>query len=180
MAPNWLLDFGASYYVTSNISNLSLRQPYEGPDDIIISDGTGLNMTHVGKSTLSSPSHSFLLSNVLCVPSMKQNLISVSQFCKTNNASIEFYTSSFCAKDLTTGSLLAAGRSKNNVYEWSTGDISTTMMKQACVVVKASLNHWHDRLGHPLTKILHQVISQTISQAFLSHHFVIHVSVIKP
>ena len=89
MASNWLLDSGASHDVTSDISNLSLHQPYEGPDDIVIGDGTGLNITHVGKSTLSTPSHSFSLSNVLCVPSMKQNLISVSQFCKTNNSSIE-------------------------------------------------------------------------------------------
>ncbi|KAK9211993.1 hypothetical protein WN943_001372 [Citrus x changshan-huyou] len=104
MASNWLLDSGASHDVTSDISNLSLHQPYEGPDDIVIGDGTGLNITH----------------------------------------------------DITTGALLAEGRSKNNVYKWSARDVSTSMMKQACMSIKASLNHWHDRLGHPSTKILHQ------------------------
>lgn len=64
------------------------------------------------------------LSNVLCVPTMKQNIISVSQLCKTNNASIEF-NPSFCAKDLTTRALLTQGWSKNNVYKWSTRDAST-------------------------------------------------------
>ena len=98
MASNWLLDSGASHDVTSDISNLSLHQPYEGPDDIVIGDGTGLNITHVGKSTLSTLSHSFSLLNVLCVPSMKKNLISVSQFCKTNNAFIKLYPSSFCGR----------------------------------------------------------------------------------
>lgn len=40
-SPNWLLDTGASHHVTSNLNNLSLSQPYEGPDDIVIGDGTG-------------------------------------------------------------------------------------------------------------------------------------------
>ena len=108
-SPNWLLDTRASHHVTSNLNNLSLSQPYKGPDDIVIGDGTSLHITHVGHSTLSTPSNSFTLSNVLCVPSMKQNLVSVSQFCKNNNISIEFFPSFFCVKDLSTGAHLARG-----------------------------------------------------------------------
>ena len=67
--------------------------------------------------------------------------------------------------------LLAEGRSKNNVYEWSAGDVSTSMMKQACMSIKASLNNWHDRLGHPSTKILHQVIFQNNLSAFSKSSF---------
>ncbi|KAK2660686.1 hypothetical protein Ddye_007219 [Dipteronia dyeriana] len=45
---NWLLDFGVSHHVTAGLNNLSLRQPYKGPDDIVIGDGIGLNITHTG------------------------------------------------------------------------------------------------------------------------------------
>lgn len=89
------------------MNNLSLQEPYEGLDDIIIGDGTGLHITHTGNSTLSTSSNSFLLNNVLCVSTMQQNLVYVSQFCKTNNTSIEFDPSSFCVKDLATRAPLA-------------------------------------------------------------------------
>ncbi|PON75187.1 hypothetical protein PanWU01x14_045390 [Parasponia andersonii] len=41
-SPAWLLDSGASYHVTSNLSNLSLHTPYIGSNDVMIVDGSGL------------------------------------------------------------------------------------------------------------------------------------------
>ena len=89
---------GASHHVTTDLNNLTLHAPYDGPDDIVISDGTGLHITHSGLTSLSTPSHSFTLQTVLCVPNMKRNLISISQFCKSNKTSIEFLPSSFRVK----------------------------------------------------------------------------------
>ena len=43
---SWLLDSGASHHVTSDLNNLSLHTPYNGPDNIMIGDGTGLPITH--------------------------------------------------------------------------------------------------------------------------------------
>ncbi|GAB2296184.1 hypothetical protein Dimus_038408 [Dionaea muscipula] len=62
----WILDSSASHHVTSDLDNLSLHQPYEGPDDIVIGDGTGLPITHTGLTSLFSPTHTFKLSDVLC------------------------------------------------------------------------------------------------------------------
>lgn len=143
------MDSGASHHVTGDLTNLSHQQPYEGPDDILLGDGSGLEITHTGSSKLPATSKYFCLSNVLCVPSIKQNLISVSKFCKTNNASIEFFPSSFVVKDLKTGARLTQGRSKNDVYEWpwpNKGNTEITSPKQACVSVKTSLANWHHRL----------------------------------
>ena len=106
---------------------------------------------HTGSSKLSN----FLLSNILCVPSMKQNLISVSQFYHSNNTSIEFYPSFFLVKDLTAGAPLIRGPSKNNVYEWPSTVETTSRVKQVFVTVKASLDNWHNHLSHPYSKILH-------------------------
>ena len=88
-----------SHHVTSNLHNLTPKQPYEGPHDIVIGDDTCMNITHIDNSTLSSSSHDFSLTNVLYVIFIKQNLVFVSQFCKTNNTFIEFFSLSFCAKD---------------------------------------------------------------------------------
>ena len=116
--PTWLLDTGASHHVTADLSNLSLHAPYTGSDDIMIGDVTGLPITHMGSISLHTPNTSFQLNNVLCVHTMKKNLISISQFCLSNNVSIEFSSSSFIVKDLRTGTTLLKGKTKDGVYEW--------------------------------------------------------------
>ena len=67
-----------------------MHTPYTGLDDIMIGDGSGFSITHTGSSSLHTPHNTFKLNNVLCVPAMKKNLISISQFCTSNNVSIEF------------------------------------------------------------------------------------------
>ena len=120
-SPPWLLDSGAYHHVTTNLNNLNLHAPYDGPDDIVIGDGIELHITHSSSTSLFIPSHSFTLQNVLCVPNMKRNLISISQFFKTNKTSVEFLPSSFHVKDLKTrGAILIHSRSKDLFYEWST------------------------------------------------------------
>ena len=116
----WLLDSGASHHITADLNNLTLHAPYDGPDDIVIDDGIGLHITHSSTTSLSTSSNSFTLHNVLCVPHMKRNFISISQFCKTNKTSVEFLPSSFYVKDLQTGAILLHGRTKDGFYEWST------------------------------------------------------------
>jgi hypothetical protein len=96
----WLLDSGASHHVTADLDNLSLHSPYNGHDDVMIGDGTSLSITHTGSTKISSPHFTFKLSNILCVPTMKRNLISVYQFCNSNNVSVEFLPSLFFVKDL--------------------------------------------------------------------------------
>ena len=101
--PSWLLDSSASHHITTDLSNLALHSPYDGTDEIVIGDGSDLPITHTGAISLNTPSHSFTLSKVLCVPTMTRNLISISQFCQSNKTSIEFFPFSFHVKDLHTG-----------------------------------------------------------------------------
>ena len=78
----WLLDSAATNHVTSDLHNLSLHSPYDGPDSILIGDGTGLRITHSGSTTLSP----FTISNVLCVPSIqKKSGVCVSILQTTSN-----------------------------------------------------------------------------------------------
>jgi len=69
--------------------NIHQVTSFEGPDQITIGNGHGLNINSSGFSTFSSPINtkfSFVLNNFLFVPSItKKNLISVSQFCKDND-----------------------------------------------------------------------------------------------
>ncbi|RVW60364.1 Retrovirus-related Pol polyprotein from transposon RE1 [Vitis vinifera] len=153
----WLLDSGASHHVTTDLHNLALHSPFDGTDEIMIGDGSGLPISHTGSTSLTTPSHSFTLSNVLCVPTMKRNLISISQFCKSNNTSIEFLPSYFHVKDLQTGAILLQGRTKDGVYEWP---LSTTQSRPliAFSSVKTTLSEWHHRLVYSTDNFKYYVI----------------------
>ena len=113
----WLLDSTTSHHVTDDLHNLSLTLAYEGPDAIVIGDGTGLTITHTRNSSLSANSKLFTLSNVLCIPSIEKNLLSVSRFCKTNNTYVEFFPAFFLVKDLRMRATLVHDRNNHDVYE---------------------------------------------------------------
>lgn len=79
---NWILDSGATHHITSDLQNLSMQSEYAGSEDVIVGNGNGISISHIGSSTVDSPSTSFTLDNILCAPLIKKNLISVSQFCR--------------------------------------------------------------------------------------------------
>lgn len=43
-----LVDTGASHHMTSDLANLSLHAPYNGGDEVMLGDGSGLHITHSG------------------------------------------------------------------------------------------------------------------------------------
>ncbi|KAH9662761.1 retrovirus-related pol polyprotein from transposon RE2 [Citrus sinensis] len=157
-AIEWILDSGASHHVTTDLHNLSLHYEHPVSESVHIGDGTGLPITHSGSTTLPSSSQSFSLNNVLCVPSMKKNLISVSQFCSHNNVSVEFLPTSFYVKDLRTRALLLQGTTRNGVYEWPRPS-SATKPLLAFLSIKVPIDQWHYRLGHPSSNILRNLVS---------------------
>lgn len=112
----WLLDSGASHHVTNDLNNLSLHAPYDGTEELLVGDGKALAITHYGSISFSN---NLTLHNVLVVPAMTKNIISISQLCNNNNVSISFSPSSFSIKDLKTGACLFQGQSQLGVYEVS-------------------------------------------------------------
>lgn len=69
-----------------------------------IGNGIGMDIHHVGKSVLHSLNNNlvFKLDNLLHVPSLTKNLISVSIFAKDNHAFFEFYPDHCCVKSSAT------------------------------------------------------------------------------
>lgn len=60
-SPSWLIDSATSHHITSNLKNLSIQFDYSGTNEIVIGDGTGLLITHIGSIYLKNPSTSFSL-----------------------------------------------------------------------------------------------------------------------
>lgn len=88
MSP-WFLDSGASHHITRVLNNLALHSPYTGGENVVIGNGAGLPITHTGSTSFPSDSRSLNLTNILCVPDMKNNLISVNKLCQTNNVMVQ-------------------------------------------------------------------------------------------
>ncbi|XP_019096530.1 PREDICTED: uncharacterized protein LOC104768103 [Camelina sativa] len=44
----WLLDSGATHHLTTDLNNLALHQLYNGGEEVTITDGSGLNISHTG------------------------------------------------------------------------------------------------------------------------------------
>jgi gag-polypeptide of LTR copia-type len=91
----WYLDSGATHHVTADINNLSSFLPYTGTDKLQVGNGMTLSICNIGNCFLSSTNRFLKLSNVLHVPTIQKNLISISRFLQDNDVLIEFY-SSFC------------------------------------------------------------------------------------
>ncbi|KAJ9563150.1 hypothetical protein OSB04_008310 [Centaurea solstitialis] len=51
-APTWLFDSGASNHVTSNHATLHNLSEYGGPDKIVLGDGKGLQISHIGQKQI--------------------------------------------------------------------------------------------------------------------------------
>ncbi|OMO82489.1 Reverse transcriptase, RNA-dependent DNA polymerase [Corchorus capsularis] len=190
---SWCMDTGASHHITSNLKNLSIVSDYEGNDEVIVGNGSGLPITHSGIVNLHCHDKSYKLRDVLCVPTMKQDLIFVSKFCKTNNVFVEFHDDFFLIKDVQTKQALTRGLLIDDVYQLPT----STLLKSpfAFSSVHVSLVDWHNRLGHPSHSILQSIlnnfslpsskaefslcnactIANDISNSFLSYPHLIHL-----
>ena len=140
----WLLDSGASYHVTNDLANLSLHTPYDGTEKLIVGDGKSISIAHTGFTKLNVASKSLSLQNVLHVPSISHNIISISQFCKDNNGVVQFSCTYFCVKDILSGKILLRGPIKQGIYEvLSSSPVAYTTHAHLPFHVL------HHRFGHP-------------------------------
>jgi hypothetical protein len=99
----------------------------------------------------------FFLKNILHVPRISQNLLSVHQFAKDNNVFFEFHPSFFYVKDLFSGAILLSGKSKDGLYPLHS---LHKIKPRAFLGERVSLNQWHARLGHPALRVVRQILSQ--------------------
>ena len=114
--PAWYLDSGAAHHTTSNPTSLSSKSEYKGLGMLTVGNGTSLPISHIGNSYLST-SKLLHLRNILLVPSIKKNLISISKFTIDNNVIVEFDAFCYYVKDKVTKRILVQGHLHNGLYQ---------------------------------------------------------------
>jgi hypothetical protein len=155
----WYPDSGATHHLTSELANLNVQaNNYTGTDEIKIGNGSGLSVKHIGTSQIHTPSLAFKLFDVLHVPNICKNLISVQKFTQDTNTFFEFHPSYFLLKDRATGKLLHRGPSNHGLYSFFSAS-NNSHPPSAFMGERASVSAWHSRLGHPALKVVRQVLS---------------------
>lgn len=154
--PTLYMDTGASAHITNDPGNLTNLVPYAGSDKITVGDGSCLNISHIGDCV---QYRNIKLNDVLVVPKMKKNLVSVSQLAKDNACTCEFTDSNFVIKDKATGTILASGHKHGNLYALNkAAEIALSTVRSG----KAAEDIWHQRLGHLNSRFLKILNSQHV------------------
>nr|KYP66259.1 hypothetical protein KK1_012546 [Cajanus cajan] len=113
---SWFPDSDASFHVIGNQQNIQQINPFKGLDQIFIGNGQGLPI-HSSSSLFFlsqyNPKFSLALHNLLHVPNITKNLISVSKFAKGNSVFFEFHSTYCLVKYQATNEVL--------VYTWQSG-----------------------------------------------------------
>lgn len=155
---NWYVDCGATDHVTGELDKLSIREKYNGQDQVHAANGSGMNISHIGHSVISTPNKDLYLKNILHVPSASKSLVSANRLAHDNNAFVEIYPKFFNIKDQATKKLLHHGRSEGRLYPLAPASGGLIFNKNALSIVKPSPVRWHYRLGHPSFQIVNRVI----------------------
>lgn len=93
----------------SNPSDHSHVQPYACNDSIVVGNSSHLSSFDIGKTHSDTVTGSLHLNEVLCVPAIRKNLLSMQRFSKDNHCYFEMDANGFLVKDNKTGKVLLTG-----------------------------------------------------------------------
>ncbi|GMI72814.1 hypothetical protein HRI_000950700 [Hibiscus trionum] len=159
----WYPDSGATTHLTPDAGMVSNSSIYHGTGKVSVANGMTVPISKIGEASLNSRTRPLFLNNLLHVPTIKKNLMSVSQFTKDNNVSIEFYPSSCVVKDLETQQMILQGLESDGLYKFipdqdgsdfsffdkNNGSVPSLDEHNVCAVSSVdSFELWHRRIGH--------------------------------
>ncbi|KAE8735021.1 hypothetical protein F3Y22_tig00000483pilonHSYRG00001 [Hibiscus syriacus] len=160
-ADKWYPDSGATHYVSNDKVAASLGRPYSGKGKVYLGDGSTLPISNISNVPLTANTYDLQLNNVLCVPKITRNLLSVSKLTQDNNVYLEFHSNKCFVKNEGTGRIQLEGKLENGLYCFNKiarmdGMLHqvTTSAEEKDVKSNKSFWLWHQRLGHPASKIL--------------------------
>ncbi|GJV74444.1 ribonuclease H-like domain-containing protein [Tanacetum coccineum] len=134
---------GDSSHLNYNASNLSTIFDKRLFPYVHVGDDKSIPVTNTGHSIIPSHHRPLHLHNVLVTPNIIKNLISVRQFTRDNNCTIEFDAFGFSVKDYLTRHILLRCDSSSDLYP------VTKPSTSPIAFLSTSASTWHQRLGHP-------------------------------
>uniref|UniRef100_A0A803PXS9 Integrase catalytic domain-containing protein n=1 Tax=Cannabis sativa TaxID=3483 RepID=A0A803PXS9_CANSA len=180
----WYLDTGATHHMTPNSQQLENKEDYKGKAKVTVGNGHYIPIMHIGSNSIDTnlSNHSLILKDILHVPSISKNLLSISKFTKDNNVLLVFDSSSWFVKDKRTNQVLLHGTLSEDLYKLqlpssrqvthslfpsqSVPPNNTTPRVFNCTTASnpvfdkaKTATVWHCRLGHPSKQVLQKNLS---------------------
>jgi hypothetical protein len=162
----WIIDTGATDHMVSSISFLTTITAVVSKK-VKLPNGSFAEVTHVGTVKISA---TFILTNVVCVPSFTFNLISASKLTKNHKCCLIFLAGFCFIQNLLTWKTIGLGEEKSGLFHLimqadhalhSASITSTDHASSSLPFKDASNDVWHFRLGHISTSrinLLHSLV----------------------
>ncbi|KAI9185245.1 hypothetical protein LWI28_005591 [Acer negundo] len=149
---NWIIDSGATDHITTS-SKLFFRTDKNCLlPPVTLPSGESANIVAKGSLPLNSV---YYLNDVLCVPTFKVDLMSVSRLTRGLNCSITFFPYWCVLQDLATRRMIGLGKQRDGLYylvalatRKSVSNSSSPTHRPTCNLAISSTDLWHNRLGH--------------------------------
>lgn len=111
--PDWFVDSGATDYMNSTTQSVFGASSAIGNKSVTFGNGKSLLVTHKGHSILNNH---IRLNDILVVPNLTHNLLSISKLTKDNSVDVLLSYPSFSIQDCHTKQVLASGSCENGLY----------------------------------------------------------------
>ena len=114
---SWYVDSGATHHLTNNLQKLNLGREYSGNHLLHVGNGQDYilhTLNILGFLYLVINLH---LQDILCVPHLTKNLISISKLLADSNLVIQFVANMCFIKDKKKGVHLAQGFARGRLYK---------------------------------------------------------------
>ena len=93
------VDSGASAHMVNDLGKLDKIFSYKGHDKIFVGNRQKLDISHIGNISIKTKYGPLLLKDVLVVPQLKRNLLSMAQLTNDFPCSLEFDANNFIVKN---------------------------------------------------------------------------------
>ena len=106
--------------MTGNPGMLKNIRNHYGSDSVLIGDGSSIPIHGIGDSSIKQKNKILPLDDVLLVPDLKKNLLSISQLTSQFPVNCKFSNVDFCIKERQTEQPVITGWRKGDLYTLST------------------------------------------------------------
>jgi histone deacetylase 1/2 len=159
---------GATDHIASDLDRPTLRERYNDNEQVHIGNGAGLQIFHIGQSTINTVANHLILRDILHVPHITKKLLSMHKLTKDNNVFIEFHPWYLVVKDQVPKAKLLLGRCEAGLYPINPSEINVA---RCCMLsARASKEQWHRRLGHPSSQVVNSILSLNKIPFYNSNH----------
>ena len=152
---NWIIDSGATDHISSSPKLFLHKNKNFSLPPVLLPSGETANIAAKGSLPLNSI---YYLRDVLCVPTFKVDLLSVSRLTRNLNCSVTFFPYWCVLQDLVTRRTIGLGKQRDGLYYLvalatrktvhSPPSSSQIHTSPACNLTTSSTHLWHNRLGH--------------------------------